>query len=228
MKSLHDLLRLYAVTDRTWISRRTAGNHSLEQQVEQAILGGATIIQLREKDLDDSAFTELATRIAGVTRQYGIPLIINDNLAVALACGADGLHIGQNDGDARRIRSRLPAGMILGISAGNPEEARAARDAGADYLGSGAVFPTGSKDDAKHIGIEGLREVCAATELPVVAIGGITRENAAQLAGTGITGIAVISAIFADPMHTRDAAKAMREAADIVCAGCVEELENAE
>jgi thiamine-phosphate pyrophosphorylase len=228
VKNLHDLLRLYAVTDRSWISRIPAGHHSLEQQVEEAILGGATIIQLREKELDDSAFTELATRIAGVTRRYGVPLIINDNLAVALACGADGLHIGQHDGNPRRIRSQLPAGMILGISAGTAEEARVARDAGADYIGAGAVFPTGSKDDATHIGLEGLREVCEAVELPVVAIGGITRDNAGQLAETGIAGIAVISAIFSDPEHTQEAANGMREAADAVCVMPIAELEGAE
>lgn len=228
MKNLHDALRLYAVTDRNWIRQIPGGHHTLEQQVEEAVLGGATIIQLREKDLDDSTFTELATRVAGITRRYGVPLIINDNPDVAIACGADGLHIGQGDGDPRKIRARLPDGMILGISAGNAEEARAARDAGADYIGAGAVFPTGSKDDAAHIGLDGLRAVCRATDLPVVAIGGITRDNAAELVGTGIAGIAVISAIFSDPSRTRDAAKAMRKAADRVCTSPIEELESVE
>lgn len=228
MKNLHDALRLYAVTGRNRITRTSADIHPLEQQVEEAILGGATIIQLREKDLDDSAFTELATRVAGVTRRYGIQLIINDNPDVAIACGADGLHIGQGDGDPRKIRSRLPDSMILGISAGNAEEARAARDAGADYIGAGAVFPTGSKDDATHIGITGLRAVCDATDLPVVAIGGISSENAAELAETGIAGIAVISAIFSNPACIRDAAKTMREAANAVCGKPIEELESVE
>ena len=227
MKNLSETLRLYAVTDRSWISRSSSGRYTLEQQVEEAILGGATVIQLREKDLDNSSFTELATRVAGITRSYGIPLIINDNLDVAVACLADGLHIGQSDGDPGNIRARLPKDMILGVSASSPEEALAARDAGADYIGTGAVFPTGSKNDANHIGIDGLRAVCDAIDLPVVAIGGITRENASLLAGTGIAGIAVISALFSRPSHTRTSAEHMRAAADAVCTSIYEELEEA-
>lgn len=188
---LRAALRLYAVTDRTWLAGR-----DLAAQVEEAILGGVTMVQLREKDLSPAEFLAEAQRIRQVCARHGVPFLINDNVEIALACGADGVHIGQEDMDARQARTLLGT-RILGVSARTVEEALAAQAAGADYLGVGAVFPTSTKPDADSVSYDTLRAVCAAVEIPVVAIGGITPDNLRALNGSGADGAAVVSALFA-------------------------------
>ena len=193
MKVPPSLLHLYAVTDRQWLHGRT-----LESQVRQVLEGGATIIQIREKCLGDQEFLQEARQIQATCREFGAPLIINDNVEVALAIGA-GLHVGQSDTACREARRRLGKQAILGVSCATVQQALEAQEAGADYLGVGAVFPTSTKLDADWVKRETLREICQAVSIPVVAIGGISRENAATLAGTGIAGVAVVSALFAAP-----------------------------
>ena len=185
-------LVLYAVTDRSWLRGQT-----LKSQVEAALKGGATFIQLREKDLDEEAFLEEALEIQKLCRDYDVPFVINDNVDIAARIGADGVHVGQHDMEAGDVRRRLGPDKIIGVSAQTVEQALLAQEHGADYLGVGAVFPTGSKADATEVEHETLRAICEAVEIPVIAIGGITRDNVRELKGTGICGIAVISAIFA-------------------------------
>ena len=188
-----DLL-LYAVTDRSWL-----GNETLYQQVEKALKGGATFIQLREKHLDDAAFLEEAVELKELCHRYHVPLVINDNVEIALKMDADGVHVGQSDMEAGNVREKLGPDKIIGVSAQTVEQAVLAEQRGADYLGVGAVFPTGSKDDADDVSHETLKAICEAVSIPVIAIGGISRNNVMELAGSGICGIAVISAIFAQP-----------------------------
>lgn len=183
---------LYAVTDRGWL-----GGETLYSQVEKALKGGATMIQLREKELDEAAFLAEAKQIKGLCRYYGVPFIINDSVKIAEAVGADGVHVGQSDMEAGSARAELGRDKILGVSAQSVEQAVLAEKRGADYLGVGAVFPTGTKADAEAVSLDTLREICSAVSIPVVAIGGISLENAARLRGTGIRGISVVSAIFA-------------------------------
>ena len=188
-----DLL-LYAVTDRTWL-----GDETLYQQVEKTLKGGATFIQLREKHLDDAAFLEEAVELKELCRRYHVPFVINDNVEIALRMDADGVHVGQSDMEAGNVREKLGPDKIIGVSAQTVEQAVLAEQRGADYLGVGAVFPTGSKDDADDVSHETLKAICEAVSIPVIAIGGISRNNVMELAGSGICGIAVISAIFAQP-----------------------------
>ena len=188
-------LRLYAVTDRAW----AADADGLLAQVADAIDGGAGIVQLREKHLDHDAFLEEARRFVALCREKGAVSIINDDVDIALASGADGVHVGQEDLAAGRARGALGPDKIIGVSAHNADEALAAQAAGADYLGVGAAFVTGTKADAKPITRETLRAVTAAVEIPAVAIGGITRENLLQLKGCGLQGVAVVSALFGQP-----------------------------
>lgn len=185
-------LRLYAVTDRTWLRGQT-----LRQQVEAALQGGVTCVQLREKQLDRESFIHLGRSIGCLCQRYGVPLIINDDLEVARACGADGVHVGQDDLSVEEVRRRVGDKMIVGVSAHNPEEARRAYEGGADYLGAGAVFGSTTKTNVTALSHDTLRAICEAVPIPVVAIGGITRENLPRLAGTGVAGVAVVSAIFA-------------------------------
>ncbi|MCH3962488.1 MAG: thiamine phosphate synthase [Solobacterium sp.] len=187
-----DLL-LYAVTDRRWLK-----NSTLLQQCEQALKGGATMIQLREKDLDPEQFAAEAVQIKTLCHQYGVPFIVNDNVAVALKADADGIHVGQSDMEADDVRALIGRDRILGVSAETVEQAVLAEQRGADYLGVGAVFHTGSKADAEDVSYETLKAICQAVKIPVIAIGGITKDNVTQLSGSGICGIAVISAIFAE------------------------------
>ncbi len=186
-----DLL-LYAVTDRSWLGEKT-----LFSQVEQALLGGATFVQLREKELDSESFAEEALEIQKLCRRYSVPFVINDNVEIALKINADGVHVGQNDMEAGNVRALLGEDKILGVSAQTVEQALLAEKNGADYLGVGAVFPTGSKADADDVSLETLKSICGAVSIPVVAIGGIGKHNIMQLKGSGICGVAVISAIFA-------------------------------
>lgn len=183
---------LYAVTDRHWLNGQT-----LYEQVEEALKGGATFIQLREKNLSEEAFLEEAKKIQKLCKEYKVPFVINDNVKIAKEIGADGVHVGQGDMEALDVRKELGTDKIIGVSAQTVEQALLAEKHGADYLGVGAVFPTGSKADAVEVEHEVLKEICSKVHIPVVAIGGITKENVKELAGSGIDGIAVISAIFA-------------------------------
>ena len=185
-----DLL-LYAVTDRHWL-----GNETLYSQVEKALKGGATFMQLREKNLDEASFLEEAKEIQALCKTYGVPFVVNDNVAIAKAIDADGVHVGQSDMEAGDVRAIIGPDKILGVSAQTVEQAKLAEERGADYLGVGAVFPTGSKDDAVEVDHQTLKAICRAVDIPVIAIGGITPENTGNLAESGICGIAVISAIF--------------------------------
>ncbi|MDE7244517.1 MAG: thiamine phosphate synthase [Oscillospiraceae bacterium] len=192
MRCRKENMLLYAVTDRSWTGRQT-----LPEQVESALKGGVTCIQIREKDLDETAFLEEAMLIKKLCNAYHIPLIINDNVELAIRCGADGVHVGQSDMKASDVRARTGENMIIGVSAQTVEQAAAAERAGADYLGVGAVFVTDTKADATLVSRETLKSICSAVRIPVAAIGGISEKNLPQLAGTGIAGIAAVSAIFA-------------------------------
>lgn len=188
-----DLL-LYAVTDRGWLNGDT-----LYHQVEQAIQGGVTFVQLREKELDEDQFLEEAKEIQGLCRKYHVPFVINDNVKIAAQIDADGVHVGQSDMAAGDVRKKLGPDKIIGVSAQTVEQALLAQEMGADYLGVGAVFHTGSKADADDVSHDTLRAICEAVDIPVIAIGGIGTQNVMQLSGSGICGIAVISALFAQP-----------------------------
>ncbi len=186
-----DLL-LYAVTDRHWLNGRT-----LREVVKESLDGGVTFVQLREKTLDEEIFLEEAKDLQKLCREYKVPFVINDNVDIAVAMDADGVHVGQSDMEAGDVRAKLGPAKIIGVSAGTVEEAVLAEKRGADYLGVGAVFPTGSKDDAIDVPHETLKAICEAVSIPVIAIGGISQQNVSELSGSGICGIAVISAIYA-------------------------------
>lgn len=195
-------LLLYAVTDRSWLADET-----LYAQVEKCLQGGATFVQLREKELDSEHFLEEAESLKGLCRKYQVPFVINDDVDIALAVDADGVHVGQSDMEAADVRKILGPDKIIGVSAQTVEQAVRAQERGADYLGVGAVFPTESKSDADEVSHETLKAICKAVDIPVIAIGGISRKNVMELSGSGICGIAVISAIFAQP----DIEKATKE-----------------
>ena len=203
-EKLADSLLLYAVTDRHWLNGRT-----LYDVVRDSLEGGVTFLQLREKNLDEEHFYEEAVRLQAMAAEYDVPFVINDNVDIAIRRNADGVHVGQNDMEAGDVRALIGPDKILGVSAQTVEQALLAEKRGADYLGVGAVFPTGSKDDADDVSHETLKAICEAVSIPVVAIGGITRENTPQLAGSGIAGIAVISAIYAQE-NIREAAASLR------------------
>ena len=186
-----DLL-VYAVTDRHWLNGRT-----LYEVVKESLDGGVTFLQLREKDLDDENFLKEAIELKELCKEYKVPFVINDNVDIAIKMDADGVHVGQSDMEAGDVRAKLGPDKIIGVSAQTVEQAVLAEQRGADYLGVGAVFPTGSKDDAVDVSHETLKAICEAVSIPVVAIGGITLENTPQLKDSGICGVAVISAIYA-------------------------------
>ena len=188
-----DLL-LYGVTDRSWLGDRT-----LAQQVEASLRGGATMIQLREKHMDRGSIRAQALELRELCGRYGVPLILNDDAELAQAAGADGVHVGQSDLPVKEARRLLGPDKIVGATAKTVPQALEAEAAGADYLGVGAAFVTGTKADAKPISQDTIRAVTAAVEIPAVAIGGITRENVTELAGCGLAGVAVVSALFAKP-----------------------------
>ena len=204
-KELAEKLLLYAVTDRHWLGERT-----LYEVVRDSLDGGVTFLQLREKNLDEDSFYEEAVRLQAMAREYKVPFVINDNVEIAVRMNADGVHVGQDDMEAGNVRALIGPDKILGVSAQTVEQAVLAEQQGADYLGVGAVFPTGSKDDAVDVPLETLKAICEAVSIPVVAIGGITLENTPELAGTGICGIAVISAIYAQK-NIREAASALKK-----------------
>lgn len=194
MKFDRNSLLLYAVTDRYWLKE-----HTLLEEVENTLKGGATFIQLREKNLSEDKFLKEAVEIQALCKKYNVPFVVNDNVDIAISMGADGVHVGQSDMEAGQVRAKLGQGKIIGVSASTVEQAVLAQKRGADYLGVGAIFPTGSKDDADAVSIDTLKAIVNAVSIPVVAIGGITKENVCELKDSGIAGIAVISAIFAKP-----------------------------
>lgn len=191
MKYIKEMMLLYAVTDRAWIGKQT-----LMEQVEGAIKGGITCVQLREKELNQEAFLVEAMEMKALCSQYGIPLIINDNVEIAIKCNAHGIHVGQKDMKAGSVRSLVGDNMIIGVSVQTVEQALDAEKAGADYLGVGAVFTTTTKLDADAVSHETLKEICKAVSIPIVAIGGISKTNILELSGTGVDGVALVSAIF--------------------------------
>lgn len=182
---------LYAVTDRAWI-----GKQNLYEQVESALKGGATCVQLREKNLDEGLFLEEAIKIKSLCKKYGIPFLVNDNVDIAIKCEADGVHVGQEDTAVSKVRKLVGDKMIIGVSVQNINEALESIKNGADYLGVGAMFSTSTKLDANVIPFENLKSVCNAVNIPVVAIGGIGKNNIMKLAGSGADGVALVSAIF--------------------------------
>lgn len=191
MKCTEEMMRLYAVTDRAWV-----GKQSLAEQVAAALRGGVTCVQLREKELDEEQFLREAEEIFTLCKRYRVPFFINDNVALALRCHADGVHVGQDDMDVAEVRRLVGQEMMIGVSVHTVEEACAAAAGGADYLGVGAMFATSTKTDASLVTKETLRAICDAVSIPVVAIGGISKSNLLELAGTGVDGVALVSAIF--------------------------------
>ena len=195
-------MQLYAVTDRAW-----TGNKTLYEQIKEALENGVTCVQLREKNLDEASFIEEAKKISVLCRQYNIPFIVNDNVNVAIASNADGIHIGQEDMGLKDVRKIVGENMIIGISAHTVEEAKFAQENGADYIGIGAVFETSTKNDVDVIPYEKVKSICDAVDMPKVAIGGINAENILKLKGSKIDGVAVVSAIFG----AKDIGKATKE-----------------
>lgn len=191
MKCDKKSMLLYAVTDGAWV-----GKQSLYEQVESALKGGVTCVQLREKELDEAEFLAEAIKIRELCNNYHVPFIINDNVDIAIKSGADGIHVGQKDMTASDVRQRIGDHMILGVSAHTVEEAVQAVKNGADYLGAGAVFSTSTKHDVVGLSQETLQEICSSVKVPVVAIGGINKNNIVKLSGTGVDGVALVSAIF--------------------------------
>ena len=204
-ENLAEKLLLYAITDRRWL-----GDKTLYEALRESLDGGVSFLQLREKDLDADNFYEEAVKLQAMAKEYGVPFIVNDNVDIALKMNADGLHVGQSDMEAGNVRALIGEDKILGVSAQTVEQAVLAEKRGADYLGVGAVFPTGSKDDAVDVPFDTLKAICEAVSIPVVAIGGITLENTKKLAGSGICGIAVISAIYAKK-DIKGAAESLRK-----------------
>lgn len=192
MKCDKDMMRLYAVTDRAWV-----GKQSLYEQVEAALKGGVTCVQLREKDLEEEAFLQEAMELSALCRRYGVPFFVNDHVEIAVKCGADGIHVGQEDMEVSRVRQIVGNQMMIGVSVHSVEEALKAAADGADCLGVGAMFATSTKTNTNVLAKETLRDICAAVEIPVVAIGGIDQDNLCSLSGTGVDGVALVHAIFA-------------------------------
>lgn len=212
MKFIADDLLLYAVTDRTWLKGKT-----LAETVEAALQGGVTLIQLREKELDDEGYLAEALEIKAICDRYEVPLIINDNVDIALASGADGVHLGQKDGDVAKARERLGKNKIIGVSARTLEQALKAQANGADYLGVGAAFGSKTKLDAQAVSHKVIQTISETVDIPVVAIGGTNRQNAMDLKGTKVRGIAVISDLFAQG-DVKKAAQTLRGLAEQVTA----------
>lgn len=214
MKFTKDEIRcsmlLYAVTDRAWLKP----GETLPQVAAAVLESGATFLQIREKDLDEAAFEAEAEQLRRLCADRRVPFVVNDSVEIALQCGADGVHVGQSDIRGRDIRAMIGPDRILGISAGTVAEAQAAEAAGADYIGVGAIFATGTKKDARNLTMDALRAIRAAVTIPVVAIGGISAANIDQLAGSGVDGVAVVSAIFAaeDPAAATVALRQKAEA----------------
>ena len=216
MKFTKDEIRnsmlLYAVTDRMWLKE----GESLVSVAEDVLKNGATFLQIREKDLEEGAFEEEAEKLRTLCASYRVPFVVNDSVEIALQCNADGVHVGQSDIKGRDIRAIIGPDKILGISAGTVEQAKAAEAVGADYIGVGAVFATGTKKNAKNISMEQFREISDSVSIPVVAIGGINAGNMLELKGSGADGVAVVSAIFAAEDQGRATAELLALAKDLV------------
>ena len=191
MKFNENMLLLYAVTDRAWVGKQT-----LLEQIEDALKGGATMVQLREKKLDDDSFVTEAVQVRALCHKYNVPLIINDNVDVAIKSGADGVHVGIEDAPVAEIRKRVSADFIIGATCKTVEQAKIAEAAGADYMGVGAVFPSPTKTNAVRITNEQLREIVSSVSIPAVAIGGISYDNVCEIKGSSVSGVAVVSAFF--------------------------------
>ena len=207
MKCDKENLLLYAVTDRHWLEGRT-----LHEVVKESLEGGVTFIQLREKKLDEEHFLKEAKDLKELCREYHVPFVINDNVEIAIEMDADGVHVGQSDMEAGKVREKLGPDKIIGVSCKTVEQALLAKKHGADYLGVGAMYPTGTKKDATAVTPEALSAICQAVDIPVVAIGGINKDRLEPLKGTGVDGVAVVSAIFA----AEDVEKATRELKEAV------------
>lgn len=214
-------LQLYAITDSHWLNGRT-----LYSVVKESLEGGVTFLQLREKELDEEHFLEEARELQKLCREYQVPFVINDNVDIAAAINADGVHVGQSDMEAGDVRAKLGPDKIIGVTAKTVEQAVLAQERGADYLGVGAVFHTDSKADAKEISFDTLKDICKAVSIPVIAIGGITEENVRELAGSGICGIAVISAIYAQRDIKKAAENLKNETCRMLAAEITEEKNN--
>ena len=220
MKFRREQLLLYAVTDRAWTGGAgTASSVTLAEQVRAALRGGATMVQLREKELLEESFEWEAREILEICRAFGAPMLINDNVQLAKRVGADGVHVGQGDMDPRRAREILGPDAIVGVTAKTVEQARAAEAAGADYLGSGAVFGTGTKKDAVPLDLDHFEKICGSVSIPVAAIGGITEDNIERLSGRGMSGFAVVSGIFSagDPGAVEAVTRRLKEKANRLC-----------
>jgi thiamine-phosphate pyrophosphorylase len=204
-------LLLYAVTDRTWTREQT-----LDQQVELALQAGVTFLQLREKHIAKEQFLEEACRMKKLANKYQVPFVINDDVELAFKCDADGVHVGQKDMEAVKARELLGNQKIIGVSVQTVEQAKLAQDQGADYLGVGAVFNTSTKLDAAEVSFDTVKAICNEVTIPVIAIGGISPKNIHQLKGTGIQGVAVISAIFASKNITEATKELFMQVKDIV------------
>ena len=216
MKFTRDDIRkamlLYAVTDQMWLKK----GETLGDVVESVLQNGATFLQIREKDLAQDAFEAEAERLKTLCTQHEVPFVVNDSVEIALQCDADGVHVGQSDIKGRDIRSIIGPDKILGISAGTVEEAIAAEKAGADYIGVGAIFSTSTKKNARSMTMERLKEIVSSVSIPVVAIGGISTENILQLRGSGVDGVAVVSAIFAAEDPGKATADLLKLAEEVV------------
>lgn len=211
MKFSREMLLLYAVTDRKWTGEKT-----LYRQVEEALKGGATLIQLREKNMPQEDFLKEAREMAALCHRYGTALIINDNVEVALKSGADGVHVGMEDLPVKEIRKQVPGDFIIGATAKTTEQAQRAEKEGADYLGVGAVFPSPTKKNAIRITTEELKKICSSVRIPAVAIGGITSENAGTLVGGGMAGMALVSAVFGASDIERETAELKKKIQEVV------------
>lgn len=192
-EQIRNAMLLYAVTDQSWLK----DGETLLDVVKEVLKNGATFLQIREKDLTEADFETEAKKLQDICREYHVPYVVNDNVEIAIKIGADGVHVGQSDIKGRDIRALIGSDKILGISAGTVEEAIAAEQAGADYIGVGAVFGTSTKKNARNMSIDRLKEIVEAVDIPVVAIGGINTSNISELAGSKVDGVAVVSAIFA-------------------------------
>ena len=216
MKFTRDEIRkamlLYAVTDQMWLKE----GETLADVVEAVLKNGATFLQIREKDLAPDAFEAEAERLKTLCKQYRVPFVVNDSVEIALKINADGVHVGQSDIKGRDIRAMIGPDKILGISAGTVEEAVAAENADADYIGVGAIFGTSTKKNARSMTMERLREIVSSVSIPVVAIGGISAGNILQLCGSGVDGVAVVSAIFAAEDPGKATADLLKLAEEVV------------
>lgn len=211
MKCSKNTMLLYAVTN-----SKLENNEPLINQCEAALKGGITCLQLREKELDEASFLAEAIEIKKLCKKYNVPLIINDNVNVAIQSGADGVHVGQSDMEVSEVRKLVGDNMIIGVSAHTVEEAKVAEACGADYLGVGAIYETTTKQDATYVSLEELKRICHSVKIPVVAIGGMDKNTISKLSGTGVDGVAMVSAIFATDNIEQECKKLLRLSKDMV------------